>query len=176
MKKDIKNEVYRLLHPKLTLLVSSVSRSGKPNVMACAWATPVSEEPPLCLICLGKSGYTSELIEQTQEFVINIPTDKLMRAIHICGTKSGRQAEKAKLSCLNYQPAKKVKVPIIKECIGHIECRLNRKIDGGESNIFIGEIVSAYAEEKYYRETWNNRSRIPLHLGGEHFALFKKLR
>ena len=176
MKKEIRNESYLLMHPKPTLLITSISRTGKPNVMACAWATPVSEEPPLLLVCLAKGGYTSELIEQTQEFVINIPTEKLMKAIHVCGTKSGRQVDKVKLARLNYQPAKKVKVPIIKECIGHIECRLNRRIDGGECNIFIGEIVTAYADEKLYREVWSTRARIPLHLGGVHFACFKKIK
>ena len=173
MKKEIKDEIYLLMHPKPTLLISSISRSGKPNVMACAWATPVSEKPPLLLVCLAKGGYTSELIEQTGEFVINIPTEKLMKAIHVCGTKSGRTVEKAKIAKLTYKSAKKVKVPIIKECIGHLECRLNRRIDGGECNIFIGEIVAAYVDRKLFKEVWYERSRIPLHLGGKHFASFK---
>lgn len=170
MKKELKKETYGMLHPKLTLLITSISTTGKPNVMSCAWATPVSEEPPLLLICLGKGGYTSELIRQTEEFVINIPTDKLMKAINVCGTKSGREIDKAKLAHLTYEPAKKVKVPTIKECIGHLECKLNRRIDGGECNIFIGEIVSAYADEKYYKNMWLEKARIPLHLGGENFA------
>jgi len=174
MKKDIKDEAYRLLHPKPALLITSISRDGKTNVMSCAWATPVSEEPMLVLICLGKGGYTSELIEQTEEFVINIPTKKLMKAINVCGTKSGREFDKAKLAGLTYKPAKKVKPAIIEECVGHIECKLNRKIDGGECNIFIGEIVAAYADEKIFKEVWRTDADIPLHLGGSHFVFFKK--
>jgi len=170
MKEEIKKEIYRMLHPKVSLLITSISKTGKPNVMTCAWATPVSEEPPLLLICLGKGGYTGELIQQTKEFVINIPSWKLNRALHICGTKSGRKLDKAKIAGLTYERAKKVRAPVIRECIGHLECRLQRKIDGGECNIFIGRIVSAYADRRYYRDIWLEKARIPLHMGGEYFA------
>jgi len=36
MKREIKKEIYRMLHPKPALLITSVSRDGKPNVMTCA--------------------------------------------------------------------------------------------------------------------------------------------
>ena len=170
MKKEIKSEIYRMLHPKLTLLVTSVSRSGKPNVMTCAWATPVSEEPPLLLICLGKGGYTSRLIKETKEFAINIPTAKLMKAIRVCGTKTGKDCDKAKLAGLSYEPAKKIKAPLIKECAGHLECRLFKKMDGGECNIFIGKVLRACADRRYFKSIWLESARVPMHAGGEHFS------
>jgi|GEM_PF-3037926 len=44
MLKQIKTDIYHLLHPKMAFLLTSISKKGKPNVMTCAWATPVSEK------------------------------------------------------------------------------------------------------------------------------------
>jgi len=44
MVKEITSGIYHLLHPKLAFFLTSIGKDGKPNVMACAWATPVSEE------------------------------------------------------------------------------------------------------------------------------------
>lgn len=94
MLKQIKSNIYHLFHPKMAFFLTSISKKGKPNVMACAWATPVSEEPPIVIVCVSKESYTSQLIRQTKEFVINIPTKKLLKVLWICGTTSGRDTDK----------------------------------------------------------------------------------
>jgi flavin reductase (DIM6/NTAB) family NADH-FMN oxidoreductase RutF len=94
MLKEIKSDIYHLMHPKMAFFLTSIAENGKPNVMTCAWATPVSEEPPIVIVCVEKSAYTAELIKQTKEFVINIPTKKLLKALWICGKTSGREADK----------------------------------------------------------------------------------
>ena len=94
MLKEIKSDIYHLLHPKITFFLTSVDKNGRPNVMSCAWATPVSEEPPIVIVCLSKQHYTTKLIKQTKEFIINIPTKKLLKALWICGKMSGRDTNK----------------------------------------------------------------------------------
>jgi len=42
MKKTITAEIYHLLHPKMVFFLTSIDKAGNPNVMTCAWATPVS--------------------------------------------------------------------------------------------------------------------------------------
>jgi flavin reductase (DIM6/NTAB) family NADH-FMN oxidoreductase RutF len=94
MKKIIKSAIYHLLHPKITFFLTSVDKNGKPNVMTCAWATPVSEEPTVVIVCVSKKSHTAKLIKQTKEFIINIPTKKLLKALWICGTMSGKDTDK----------------------------------------------------------------------------------
>jgi len=96
MLKEIALDIYRLLHPKMAFFLTSADKKGNPNVMTCAWATPVSEEPPLVVVCVAKESYTAELIKQTKEFVINIPTKKLLKALWVCGKTSGRDVDKFK--------------------------------------------------------------------------------
>lgn len=174
MLKEIKSDIYHLMHPKMAFFLTSISKDGRPNVMACAWATPVSEEPPIIVVCVSKESYTAELIKETKEFVINIPTKKLLKALWICGKTSGRDTDKFKKAGLKYSKAKSVKSPLIDGCIGHIECRVQKTIEAGECYAFFGDVLHAEVDEQYFKKgIWTEESEIPLHLGGSKMVYFK---
>ena len=174
MLKEIKSDIYHLLHPKITFLLTSIDKKGKPNVMTCAWATPVSEDPPIVIVCVSKENYSSELIRQTKEFVINIPTKKLLKELWICGSASGRDTDKFEKAKLRTSPAKKIKPPILSDCIGHIECKLWKTVDAGECYAFFGRVLSAHADDRYFKKgQWVEKAEIPLHLAGRKIVYFK---
>lgn len=164
---------YKLLHPKIVALITSRSRKGKQNVMSCAWMTPVSVNPPLVLICIVKEWYTSELINDSKEFIINIPDYSMIKEIMLAGTLSGRRIDKLMKMGLKVSKAKVVKAPIIEKCIAHIECKLIKKVEAGESYIFIGKVLAAYADENYFDKRWKDKAKIPLHLADDKFVKFK---
>jgi flavin reductase (DIM6/NTAB) family NADH-FMN oxidoreductase RutF len=173
MLKEIKSDIYHLLHPKMAFFLTSISKDGKPNAMACAWATPVSEEPPIMIVCVSKESYTAELIKQAKEFVINIPNKKLLKALWICGKTSGRDTDKFKKARLKYSKAKSVKSPVIDDCVGHIECKLWKTVDAGECYAFFGNVLHAEADEKYFKQgAWTETAEIPLHLSGAKMVYF----
>lgn len=174
MLKEITSDIYHLLHPKMAFFLTSIDKKGKPNVMACAWATPVSEEPPIVIVCISKESYTAELIKQTKEFVINIPTKRLLKALWICGKTSGRDIDKFKKARLKCNDARKAKSPTIDSCIGYIECKLWKTVDTGECFAFFGKVLSAYADDRCIRNgLWTKEAEIPLHLGGSRMVYFK---
>lgn len=174
MLKQIKSDIYHLLHPKMAFFLTSVSKDGRPNVMACAWATPVSEEPPIAIVCVEKNAYTAELIRQTREFAINIPSKRLLKALWICGKTSGRDTDKFKKAGLKITNAQKLKAPLIEGCIGYIECRLWKTVEAGECYAFFGKIVHAEADDSYFKKgSWTEEAEIPLHLSGSRIAYFK---
>ncbi len=173
--KAIESGIYHLLHPKLTFFLTSVSKEGKPNVMTCAWATPVSDEPPIVAVCVSKETYTTELIKQSRQYVINIPTKKLLRELWVCGKSSGRDTNKFEKAKLLTTSAAKVKAPLIKNCIGYIECRLWKTVDAGECYAFFGKVLSASVDEKYFKKgMWTGEADIPLHLAGSSIVYAKK--
>jgi flavin reductase (DIM6/NTAB) family NADH-FMN oxidoreductase RutF len=142
--------------------------------MTCAWATPVSEEPPLAVVCVSKESYTAKLIRQTKEFVINIPSKDLLKALWTCGKASGRDIDKFKKAGLSSRNAKKVKPPLIDGCVGFIECRLWTTLDIGECYAFFGIILSAYGDDRFFRRgVWKDEAEIPLHLGGNKIVYFR---
>ncbi len=174
MIREVTSDIYHLLHPKIAFFVTSIDRGGRPNVMTCAWATPVSEEPPVVIVCIAKESYTAGLIRQTREFAINIPTKQLLKALWICGKTSGRKTDKFRKAGLEILDAKKIKPPIIKKCAGYIECRLWKTVDAGECYAFFGKVLSAYADERRRKNgLWTREAEIPLHLGGSRIVYFR---
>ncbi len=174
MIKEITSDIYHLLHPKMVFFVTSIDKSGRPNIMTCAWATPVSEEPPIVIVCISKESYTAELVRQTKEFVINIPIKKLLKALWTCGKTSGRDTDKFKKAGLKTMDAKKVRPPAVAGCAGYIECKLWKTVDAGECYSFFGKVLSAYADERYVEKgLWKKEAEIPLHLGGSKIVYFR---
>ncbi|MBE0519662.1 flavin reductase family protein [Candidatus Bathyarchaeota archaeon] len=162
---------YRLLHPMHTVLVSCVGKNGKPNIITLAWAMPASINPPLVAISIAPKRHSHTLIEETKEFVVNIPTMEMLKETLFCGRRSGRNYDKFKETGLTPLPAKKVKPPIIKECVAHIECTLHSQFAAGDHTIFVGEIVEAYANKEVFTNKYDlEKASMIFHLGGNDFA------
>jgi flavin reductase (DIM6/NTAB) family NADH-FMN oxidoreductase RutF len=163
---------YRLLHPMHTFLISCVGKAAKPNITTVAWVTPVSNEPPLVMINLSPTRHSHTLIQESQEFIINVPTLELLQSTLSCGAFSGRSFDKFKKSGLTPIPARKVKAPAIRECIAHIECTVENQVTAGDHTVFIGRIVAAYANPGVFSERYNlEASRMLYHVGGNNFAV-----
>jgi len=163
---------YRLLHPMHTVLVSCVGKAGKPNIITLAWAMPTSNDPPLVAISVSPKRHSHALIEESQEFIINIPTLELLQATYACGSFSGRNFEKFKKAGLTPILARKVKAPAIRECIAHLECIVDSKVTTGDHTIFVGKIVEAYANPGVFTEKYNLEvTRMLYHAGGNNFAV-----
>ncbi|MEM2953154.1 MAG: flavin reductase family protein [Candidatus Bathyarchaeia archaeon] len=163
---------YRLLHPMHTVLVSCVGKAGKPNIITLAWAMPTSMHPPLVAVSIGPRRHSHALIEETREFVVNVPTTDILNETLFCGRVSGKNHDKFKETGLTPLPARKVKPPIIKECVAHLECKLHDKFVTGDHTVFVGEVVEAYADkEALAGDKYNlEKAQMIFHLGGDEFA------
>jgi flavin reductase (DIM6/NTAB) family NADH-FMN oxidoreductase RutF len=163
-----------LLHPMHTVLVSCIGKTGKPNIITLAWAMPTSINPPLVAVSIRPERHSYKLIEETKEFVVNIPTIELLQATLFCGRKSGKEHDKFKETGLTPIPAQKVKAPIIKECAAHLECTLHSQLTTGDHTIFVGQIVSAYADKTAYKNRYKlKKAKMIYHIGGNNFATLK---
>ena len=105
------NQAYRLLHPMHTVLVSCVGNSAKPNITTLAWAMPTSANPPLVAISIAPGRHSHTLIEQSGEFIVNIPTLETLQAVYTCGNLSGRSFDKFKKCSSNTHARQKGKGP-----------------------------------------------------------------
>jgi len=161
----------RLLHPMHTVLVSCIGKGEKPNIITVAWAMPTSVNPPLVAISIAPRRYSHSLIEETKEFIVNIPTIEILDETFLCGAVSGRNHDKFREAHLTPLPARKVKPPIIRECVAHLECRLKNQFTTGDHTIFVGEIVEAYADRETFSGVYNlEKAKMIFHLGGNEFA------
>jgi flavin reductase (DIM6/NTAB) family NADH-FMN oxidoreductase RutF len=163
---------HRILMPRPVVLVTTIDRDGRPNIMSAAWITPVSSAPPLIAISIAPNRYSHSLIKENGEFVANIPSRVLVKEVEYCGHVSGKSLDKFKAAKLTAEPAKRVKAPIIKECIGHLECRMVNSVAAGDHTVFIGEVLAAYADESLFSErSWNlEKAKVLQHLTSNFYS------
>jgi flavin reductase (DIM6/NTAB) family NADH-FMN oxidoreductase RutF len=122
-------------------------------------------------ISISPKRYSYRIIEKSGEFVVNVPTMKLAKKSLFCGRTSGTKVDKFKETKLTPMPAKKVKPPLIKECVAHLECKLVQKITTGDHTLFVGEVLAAYVNKGVFIETFNSEKVKPLfHMGGDDFV------
>lgn len=171
-KEDVVTEdIPYLLHPYQATLVTTLGKDGKPNVMAVAWIIPVSVNPPYLAMTLRPQRHSYKLLTETQEFVVNIPDFNLAEQVVFCGRRSGRDHNKFKETRLTPMKARKIATPIIKECIAHLECKLEKVIEIKDHILCIGKVIVAYASNKCYRRLYDLSQHEPLlHLRGNIFS------
>ncbi len=165
------SSAYRLLYPRHVVLVSCSDKTGKTNIITLAWAMPASIRPPMLIVGIAPKRYSHELIEETEEFVVNIPTMDIVKETLFCGRRTGRTYNKFEETGLTPLPAKTVKPQIIKECVAHLECELHQQITTGDHTLFIGEVLAAYADEGTFIGKYDLQKVKPIyHMGGDDFT------
>ena len=96
-----------LLNPEPPVLVSC-GDPEKPNLITVGWTGTICTQPPMLSISVRPERYSHHLIKESGEFVVNLPTEGLVRAIDWCGVKSGRDVDKFAAMHLTAAPAAKV--------------------------------------------------------------------
>ena len=162
------DKFYHYAFPMQAVLVTCIDEKGKTNVITLAWHTPISRNPPLFGISISPKRYSHELIEKTKEFVVNFAPYLLAEKVDFCGTHSGRDTNKMEETKLTLIPAQKVKVPLIKECYAHLECKLVNTIALGDHDLFVGEVVNILIDENaFVNDLLDNKKIQPTYYIGE---------
>ena len=173
MKQEISLQkcMYMITSGPVVLLTSSLREEA--TIMAASWNMPFSRKPPLVGVYVGSSSYSWSLIRESGEFVINIPHSGLLKEIIYCGTVSGRHFNKFENTSLTPEPGVRVKTPCLRECIGHLECRVSDIYNRKNASVFIGEVLRAVVEEDFFiNDHWNtDRIRLVHHLGEQCYEI-----
>ena len=138
------------LYPLPVVLVSCAGEvDGVPrrNVLTLAWAGITCGEPPMVSVAVRPTRFSHGLIVSSGEFVVNVPSVAMCRAVDLCGNLSGRDGDKFALAGLTAAPASQVGAPLVAECPISLECRVRHTFSGGSHDLFIGEIVAVQADE-----------------------------
>lgn len=147
MKKELL-EKPSLVFPSPVGLISTYNPAdGKPNIITLAWIGVVESQPPQIAISIWKKNYSHDLVKESQEFVVNIPSIDQMEQMKICGRKSGRDTDKWKECSFTPVKGTKINAPLIEECPINLECKVRRYIPAEEMGIhgmFIGEVVATH--------------------------------
>lgn len=141
-----------MLYPLPVVMVSMADKAGKYNIITIGWTGTVCTNPPMVSISVRPERYSYPILRDTGEFVINLTTRELAYATDYCGVKSGRDVNKFKELGLTALPADKVAAPLIGESPVNIECRVRQIMPLGSHDMFLADVVSVQADEKYMDE------------------------
>lgn len=164
-------------YPIPAVMVSS-GNMEKSNILTVAWTGILNTNPAMCYISIRPERYSYNLIKENKEFVINLTTKELAYATDWCGVKSGKDVNKFKEMHLTKEKANFVKVPLIKESPVSIECKVKDIIPLGSHDMFIAEILSIDADEKYIDEKGAfdiSKCNLIAYANGGYYSLGKKI-
>jgi flavin reductase (DIM6/NTAB) family NADH-FMN oxidoreductase RutF len=147
-----------LLFPTPVVLVTCVDKEGKPNIITLAWAGVVNTDPPMIGISIRPHRYSHPCVKRTREFVVNIPSEEMVRKIDACGVISGKDVNKFATMGWTPVPAEKVKVPLIDECSVQLECQVKEILSLGTHDLFIGQVVAVHVKE----EIQNKKGKVDI--------------
>lgn len=134
--------------PAPVVLVSCTNKE-KNNIITIAWTGVVCSKPPLISVSIRPSRFSYELISNSGEFVINIPTPEQLEETKLCGKKTGIDTDKWAACSFTPEKGTKVSAPLIKECPINIECKVVKTLsDIGTHTIFIGEVQEVHVDSQ----------------------------
>ena len=166
-----------MLYPLPAVMVSCKRQGEKPNIITVAWTGTVCSSPAMVSISVRKERYSYEIIKETGEFVINLATKDLVRALDYCGVRSGRDVDKYKEAGLTVLASKEIAAPGIMESPVNIECRVTEVKPLGSHDLFLAEVLSVTIEDRYMNDDGKfelNRSGLITYSHGEYFELGRK--
>ena len=137
------SQVRRYLEPGPIVLVSS-AHDGRRNIMTMGWHTVMEFTPSLVGCVISSANHSFEMIRQSRECVINLPTTKLTDIVVGIGNTTGAEIDKFEHFGLTAEKAERVGAPLIAECHASFECRLHDDGLVGKYNFFIFEVVKAH--------------------------------
>jgi len=138
--------------------ISSIDLEGRPNLAPFSFFNVVCSNPPTLLFCPMIRGMDSSPkdtlnnMRQTGEFVVNIVTEDLLKAMNDTSIEAPSEFNEFEFAGLTLSPSVTVRPPRVLESPIHFECKVNQILDinnaPGGGSIVIGTITHIHAEER----------------------------
>lgn len=168
-----------MVYPLPAVMVSTADREGNDNIITVAWTGTVCTNPAMLYISVRPERYSYHMLRESGEFVVNLTTEKLAKAIDWCGVRSGRDFDKWKEMHLTRGKAEKLTyAPIIQESPVNIECKVTEVQELGSHHMFLAKVGAVQVDESYMNETGKfelNDTQLLAYSHGEYYTLGKKL-
>ena len=149
-----------------------------PNILTIAWTGITNTIPPKTYISVRPKRYSYPLIKESGEFVINLATADMVRAVDYCGIYTGAKVNKFEKCGLTAEPAHEVACPIIAQSPLSLECRVTDVIPLGSHDMFLADIVAVTVDEALLDAQGKlhlERADLATYAHGEYFSLGRRL-
>lgn len=154
-------------HPLLCLS----TRSGRTNnVIPLTWYMPASQQPPILAFTLLRSSYSHDLLRESGECAIGVPDLSILKELHYCGTRSGRDFEKMRTVELSTSRAVRVSPLLLSNCLAHIEAEVWDLREVGNRVNYLTHVVHVAADEVAWDgQHWTEEAELVHHEFGHRY-------
>lgn len=162
-----------LLAPVPPALVT-VGNYDEANILTIGWTGIMATQPPKTYISVRPSRYSHGILKEHGEFVINLPSVDLARAVDYAGIYTGKKVNKWEKCSLTKQKSEKVSTPTIAECPIALECRVYDVVSMGTHDVFMADIVGVSCHESIFDEEGKmhfERANLLAYAHGEYYSL-----
>ncbi|MDT3443274.1 MULTISPECIES: flavin reductase family protein [unclassified Pseudofrankia] len=115
-------------------IVTGLDGSGSPFGLACQSFTSLSLDPPLVLICPGRSSTSWPRIEQTGRFTVNVLAEDQQDVSTAFGSKTA-----AKFDAVPWHATDRGAV-VLDNVLAWVHCDIDATYDGGDHQIVVGAV------------------------------------
>jgi len=153
-------ESYKLLVgavvPRPIAFVTSLNAKGILNAAPYSFFNIVASSPPLIMISAerekGAMKHTTDNILHTKEFVVNVVTEELVRAMNVHSGEFQSTVEELAAVQLSLTPGVRISTPSIAESPVRCECTLYRHFEIGNdsTDLLIGEVVQFCIKDELF--------------------------
>ena len=154
------------------------SDGERDNIITIAWTGIVNTIPPKTYISVRPGRYSYSMIKQSGEFVINLTSADMIKALDGCGMLTGAKVDKFKKFGLEKQEASEVRCPLVGQSPLSLECRVTDVIELGSHHMFLADVVAVDVEESLIDQHGKlrlDKANLAAFAHGEYFALGKKI-
>lgn len=148
-----------------------------PNILTVAWTGICCTHPPMTYISVRPTRHSYNIIKESGEFAINLPTTALVKAVDFCGVRSGRDTDKIAKCGLHLVMPEHGSVPVLDEAPVSLSCRVTQILPLGTHDMFLAEIIGTAADSRYVDSKGKlnlQQSGLLAYAHGEYFALGRK--
>ncbi|MBW2972652.1 flavin reductase family protein [Candidatus Woesearchaeota archaeon] len=156
------------VNPRQAVLATSRGKADilgketlKDNIITLSWHSPLSLDPELYGICVGKTRFSCKLLKDSKVFAVNFMAHEFKDQVLQCGMLTGAAADKFAKTGLTKEDCDTIDCCRIKEASAVLECEVIEEVETGDHILFIGKVSKTINRD--------DRKRL-ISLGGSRFT------
>jgi flavin reductase (DIM6/NTAB) family NADH-FMN oxidoreductase RutF len=156
----------------------TVGNTENSNIITIGWTGILATHPPKTYISVRPERYSHGLLRKTGEFVINLATVDMARAVDFAGIYTGSKVDKWSKCGFTKAESLLVSCPTILESPLSIECRVSEVIPMGTHDVFVADIISVSCDDSIMDGDGRlcfDKANLLAYAHGEYFALGEKV-
>lgn len=120
------------------IYILTVGTGERATGMLASWVMQAGFEPPTISLAVKQGRYVEEWLTAGEPFVINVVAEGQFHYLKHFG--SGFEIDQPAFDGIQIERCARG-VPILSDCVGHLECEPAGYVDSGDHRVFLGRVV-----------------------------------